>query len=918
VREIGGTDVTLTTRLDEAGLLLGELVGMSSEQFCQVVLLPQGQFAEFLRADAESRRPLLEKLFGTARFSAVESFLAERRRDTRRSVEDADAEVDRLLARMSQAAGDVAVPEDARGERARSWASGLLTAALSAADASVRRATDAARELDAARGDAARTAALAVVHRRATALTARSERLAAGAGRREADRRRLAAARAAAPVAALGTAHARAEAVAAAAVEASQLAVERLLASPGDVPGLRAVAAVAPSEVSPELLRGIAAAAHAEAVRLSELSTDERELDRLVVEDAAVRAAQEENAATLRADRSLLGEAPATRQGMADRVRLSQAAVAERPGLERELATLESRLRAARERDRLAAQLDEVREADYEARAGWLAARQCWLDARQRRLDGMAVELAAGLVEGTDCPVCGSPEHPRPAAPDPARDGKAVPARRPLATRRPPPRPHARRGGCRRRVVDQADDVARGRGGRRRASRLGRRRRRRPARRSPRAAATPARRGPRGSRRTRHAGGRSGSPRRGHRAASSGRAGTRAHPRPVPGRDRWAEQPARRAHRAAGGGARQRSVAVRAARQAAGSAGSVDRRRPTRSSTGCGRPPRPTTRSTPALPRRGSPVSPISSTARAAVLAPAEIAELEAALAADDAELTAVREQLAEPDIAAAVLTAPPDETSVAATVRAATRVYDEAVTERHSCTSRVTALERLAVELDHRLAVLAPLQAEQRLVERLSCLVEGTSTDNALRMRLSSYVLAARLEQVAAAATERLLQMSVGRYSLEHTDEVGGRGRSGLGLRVCDAWTGVARSPATLSGGESFVASLALALALADVVTAEAGGAPLDTLFIDEGFGTLDEDCLDEVIDVLDALREGGRTVGVVSHVAELRQRVPAQVRVLKASTGSTVELVGVAGPAERSRDHSTAAVGALTSGAA
>ncbi|MCE0446184.1 hypothetical protein LT493_19370 [Streptomyces tricolor] len=114
----------------------------------------------------------------------------------------------------------------------------------------------------------------------------------------------------------------------------------------------------------------------------------------------------------------------------------------------------------------------------------------------------------------------------------------------------------------------------------------------------------------------------------------------------------------------------------------------------------------------------------------------------------------------------------------------------------------------------------------------RLAALTAGTSADNERRMRLESYVLAARLEQVAAAATVRLQRMSSGRYTLVHSDDRTGRGRSGLGLHVVDAWTGRERDTATLSGGETFFASLALALGLADVVTDEAGGVRLDTLF--------------------------------------------------------------------------------------
>ena len=128
------------------------------------------------------------------------------------------------------------------------------------------------------------------------------------------------------------------------------------------------------------------------------------------------------------------------------------------------------------------------------------------------------------------------------------------------------------------------------------------------------------------------------------------------------------------------------------------------------------------------------------------------------------------------------------------------------------------------------------------------------------------------------------------------HTDgAVKGGARSGLGLLARDSWTGQDRETSTLSGGETFLASLALALGLADVVQAEAGGTSIDALFVDEGFGTLDEDTLDEVMDVLDGLREGGRVVGLVSHVAELRARIPAQVRVHKSRTGSSLEVLGV-----------------------
>ena len=159
--------------------------------------------------------------------------------------------------------------------------------------------------------------------------------------------------------------------------------------------------------------------------------------------------------------------------------------------------------------------------------------------------------------------------------------------------------------------------------------------------------------------------------------------------------------------------------------------------------------------------------------------------------------------------------------------------------------------------------------------------------------MTLSSFVLAARLEEIAAAASERLRTMTAGRYSLVHSDVRKGNAKAGLSLLACDAWTGIDRDTATLSGGETFLASLSLALGLADVVTAESAGTPMEALFVYDGFGTLDEETLDEVMNVLGRPSTScGRIVGIVSHVAELRQRIPARIHVRKTRSGSHVEI--------------------------
>ena len=202
-----------------------------------------------------------------------------------------------------------------------------------------------------------------------------------------------------------------------------------------------------------------------------------------------------------------------------------------------------------------------------------------------------------------------------------------------------------------------------------------------------------------------------------------------------------------------------------------------------------------------------------------------------------------------------------------------------------------MAGVARVRSSVAERGLALTTAAARHDVLREVADAVAGTSGSNTLRMRLSAFVLAARLEKVATLANERLATMGDGRYQLRHTDGLAARGaRSGLGLEVLDLWTGQARDTSSLSGGESFMASLALALGLADAVREESGGFDLQTLFVDEGFGTLDDESLEQVMAVLDGLREGGRAVGVVSHVAELRTRICSQVVVVKTERGSTV----------------------------
>ena len=162
-----------------------------------------------------------------------------------------------------------------------------------------------------------------------------------------------------------------------------------------------------------------------------------------------------------------------------------------------------------------------------------------------------------------------------------------------------------------------------------------------------------------------------------------------------------------------------------------------------------------------------------------------------------------------------------------------------------------------------------------------LADLATARSSANTRGLQLRSYALQRRFEAVLAASTRHLSRMSSGRFSLELSEERAGAGHSGLGIAVYDAWSGTRQDPKTLSGGETFYAALSLALGLAEVIRSETGGSALETLFVDEGFGSLDQDTLYRVLDQLDQLRVGGRAVGVVSHVTEMKDEIAERIEV-------------------------------------
>ncbi|MFJ9042519.1 AAA family ATPase [Streptomyces sp. NPDC102347] len=869
-----GTWKDLSRSHQEIGEEITQLLGMSREQFCQVVLLPQGDFARFLRADAEARGKLLGRLFDTHRFAEVEKRLAERRRAAESRVRDGDADLLADAHRMQQAAGGtMELPELTPGEPglaeavlsaaavARSTAREQLTAArcrLATAE-SVR--AEASRTLDEVRERHRLQRRFAEARERAERLHERS-----GAHREALDRmERARKAETVAPALDLRDS-ADAEHRRAADAEAQARALLPAFLADAGVDGLAAAARRAAEE-----LGGLESARRAER-RLAELLDERADLDRQERADEEVREDTE----------TWLADWEATRTALQDRIASAQQAAARAGELAGQRDTARRRLEAARTRDRLTRDAGTAAEQARAAREQALVARQHWLDLKEQRLNGIAAELAAGLSDGAPCAVCGATEHPAPARRDAGHVDRETEERALTAYQRA----EDRRTEADRRLSAVREELAAAGAG---------------------AGDTPTERLARelDESEEEYARARDAASTL-HAAQEQLRAAEREHElRTAAQRDAEVRAAARVGHRErldlervsletelthARGDAP--SVAVRAGQLERDVALLTDATDAARTAEAAARRLKDAdARLADAAFRAGFDTP---QAAADALLDDAAHRDLQRRLDAWQDEEAAVRAVLAEPETVAAARQPTADLTAARSAAEDADRAVREAASARDAAARRCAELDRLSARAAASVRRLGPLREEYDRVARMAALTAGTSAENERRMRLESYVLAARLEQVAAAATARLLRMSSGRYTLVHSDDRAGRGRSGLGLHVVDAWTGRERDTATLSGGETFFASLALALGLADVVTDEAGGVRLDTLFIDEGFGSLDDQTLDEVLDVLDSLRERDRSVGIVSHVADLRRRVHAQLEVEKGRSGSRLRQRG------------------------
>jgi len=861
--------LTVSTRVDETSLQVQHLVGLSREQFVQTMVLPQGEFANFLRAPVDERRELLQRLFGTEFYDRVEDQLEELRRDASRNLQAAASAVAERLA-VFAASLDADAALDEQLTTAGSTDDSLTTladTAVVALEATADQLAEGAREAS----DAAQQARLSLdtgrqlegLRRRRVDLQEQFERLM----RAEDD-----------------VARARSRLDAAIRAEAVRPAADLAVAAEAAV-GDAAEALTTATTALPADLRG-----HS----LPQLQQAEREVrDTLVVLSEAVRregqlprarqeAAQAEEAcraAHERRDaiRAALEDLPQQARGLRERREAVQRAATRIDEVRGQLVEVQRARDAANRLVQLTVRRDSARADVKAATTAALLAQDKEHELRSRYLHGIAADLAGQLAVGDPCQVCGSCSHPRPARPSADAVERHVvdeaEANRVQAV--------ADRDVAMQVLADFDRDWA---------------------------ATDVATRGlSLAAAQTRMAGLEQDLAECQQASAKVDELDEQLHRldsdeaamRSELGRveDQFSAAQAHsqrcssvlRDHLAVVTAARGQSATVEGrlallTERADSLTGAVDARRNHESAVV-------------ALERANAEVVRCSREqqfddphqAMQALLGQRERERLEQLVYTHHAELQQVQGGLESPEVAAIDVDTPIDLAELETALVHADQQAQQATR------SATVAEQRLA---DARLRwseVLAALK-EQRTVQeasapvlRMANLATANGPDNARAMTLSTFVLVERFRDVVLAANDRLLTMSEGRYSLLHTEERVGNRRAGLGLVVFDAYTNQRRDAGTLSGGETFYCSLALALGLADVVSGESGGIALGTLFIDEGFGSLDADTLDNVMDVLSDLSATGRAVGVVSHVPELKERIRDTVVVSRLSDGSS-----------------------------
>ncbi|MEB3321864.1 MAG: SMC family ATPase [Synechococcaceae cyanobacterium] len=883
-----GEEAPVATGLSEVHREIVRIVGLDGPRFRQVILLPQGRFAEVLRARPEERETLLKTLFDTTLYERAGFWLEERAKAAHAAVLEGERSLSGLREQAALAWSPWAEGEDPPGSAEPQGQEDLERmeersgAVEQACAEGLRRA---AEELERGRALQAEAERLAERWDRRRLAREKLERLEQRGAAIEALRRQSATAE-------------RAERLRPS-LQADRQAREQVEGLRGRIGRLLAAARRAREEatslpdalVALDLLRPPDAEALARAV--TALAVRREELEGLARLEADARAA-----------RGVAGAARREAKVLEERVAKGQALLVRRQA---DLGSCEERLarvRSARDRldglvraEREAAErlalveaLEGARRAAEAARAASTAAegerngaRARLLTLRERLIAGMAARLASGLASGDPCPVCGSRQHPRPAVPsdDGVDDGAMAAAEAALEV-------------ATRQATTAAEAAARAQTAlEERLARAGEAAGDPAASRNQAAAAL-------------------------HALGEARDLAARVEPleqersrieadlqRFAAGIEELQQRRGREEGRAADA---ERRAAELEARVSAGVGGDGSPERALEGFAPLAEAIAELGRAVEDLERAGARAREAArrlaedlagsdfgdaAAAAAALCGAQEREEWQQTLRAHDEELLRQRGLLAAPELQE--LPGERPDTAAAAARAAAADAGRTAALERHTrARGAREAIARLAGL--HRSGQEA-LEEKRRAAERLHGVADRCLGRTAPFISLQPWVLSAYLEEICGYANQRLELMTSGRYRLLLTDAAGRRGsRAGLGLRVLDAYTGEEREVASLSGGETFQASLALALGVADTVQAHAGGVALETLFIDEGFGTLDPDNLQLAMDELDRLREGGRMIGIISHVGALRERIRSGISVIASERGSRV-VVGALG---------------------
>ena len=860
--------VGVAARPVDVGMELSRILPLSEDQFLQVILLAQNRFQKFLLAKTDDRRTVLRTLFGTARFERLETALIRRRK----SIDEALAGVTGAIAeRAAFAAAQLRqeVPDTAPEPAWFDEGLAALRAQLQSASAESGRAAAelleavaGQREIDdlsarQARRDGAR-ARLAVLQADEPLITA--------------DRARVqTAARAARVWPQLRAAEQAATALQAARADENRTRARRLGLVSSLSSGAGNTAGSADAAAPPLTAPDVRAELHALLARLGGLHDALGDERRLPDHDAQLlRLARDERAADADLARGTdrldaLPQHLSAAEAEHARADLAAARGAEAAGA---LARADAALHAARTVQRHTGQLRLSQQAEAAASTQNTQAAAHYEALLTARFDGFSVELATRLVPGEPCTVCGSPEHPHPAsapaAPVTETDLNSARTRmtscqqslvaahaavQTLSTALAAAQALAGDAGLDELDTQLAEATRARRDADTAAAQLPGLAAAREALRQELASAQTGLvdvRARRDAAVTAHAGllslRQAGAARVAlHRGdfASIGDQVERLE----------AERDAAGALLDALDHSRERADADRAARDAAAeqltAEGFAD-----------------------------------AAEALAARLSADEAERCVARIRAHDDGRAACTSTLADAELIG-LPERPVDRAPADLLVRQAGERRDDALTEHSALGERATQLAAVVADVHDRFAASAALRVEHRQVRQLADVVHGDEP-NTKRMRLETFVLAAQLEEIVAAANLRLRTMTSGRYTLEHDDSAEFRGaQSGLGLAIRDEHTGRARATHSLSGGETFLASLALALGLAEVVSAQAGGVTLDTLFVDEGFGSLDGETLETAMGTLDTLRAGGRTIGLISHVESMKEQIAARLSI-------------------------------------